>query len=576
MAGIFRKIAPWPMGMAIALSAAFALPEIVASQTASEVTPDSFQPPQQRLSGAVVFTGQAGTQAPPGSENLSIQIADVTIEDPLPQLDTANSAYRERLTRGRIAVSEIFEATADLEAAYAQAGFVLTRVVLPEQSLSDGGVLRVVVVNGFVEAVDDSRVSDQVRGRVGGLTQNLLDKPGLTLAELERALLLAGDTPGVALGSALAAGQRPGGTIIALDPQFRPVTGFVGFDNLVSDDLGEPILNGGLELNSLFNLGESIYFRATGSPSGFLSGDPRYRTLAAGVAFPIGLSGLTFNLEFTNSRTQPDTIAAPTTSTFDRQSLRLFYPWIRSRNVNLSSQFSIDFQQDEQDLAMTTGDSALYRDELVALRFGTNLSLQQESGAFFQGGVILSQGLDGLGARSAADAASGPPLSRQGADADFSKLVLAASYQQPLGENLSLALSGRVQSSFGDALVTSEQFSITGAQELSSLDSGAVRGDNGWVLRGELSTQRRIDVAGLSLVASPYLFAAFGSVKRERPTTVETSRTDASAYGIGVDLFLSTDSRFRSSSVRVEFGRGERDDSVPDDNRLTIFGTYRF
>ena len=174
MAGIFRKIAPWPMGMAIALSAAFALPEIVASQTASEVTPDSFQPPQQRLSGAVVFTGQAGTQAPPGSENLSIQIADVTIEAPLPQLDTANAAYRERLTRGRIAVSEIFEATADLEAAYAQAGFVLTRVVLPEQSLSDGGALRVVVVNGFVEAVDDSRVSDQVRGRVGGLTQNLL------------------------------------------------------------------------------------------------------------------------------------------------------------------------------------------------------------------------------------------------------------------------------------------------------------------------------------------------------------------------------------------------------------------
>ena len=58
------------------------------------------------------------------------------------------------------------------------------------------------------------------------------------ILELERQLLLAGDVAGVALGSALTTGQQPGGTVIALDPEFQKVTGFAGFDNFAPDDLG--------------------------------------------------------------------------------------------------------------------------------------------------------------------------------------------------------------------------------------------------------------------------------------------------------------------------------------------------
>ena len=553
-----------------------ALPQTGLAQTASEITPESFQPPQIRLQGAVVFTGEPGVQAPPGSENLSISIADVNLVDAFPELADANAAYQTRLTRGRIAVSEIFDATSDLEAAYARAGFVLARIVLPVQRLSDGGSLRVLVVDGFVETVEAPQAPTEVRERLEEVTDRIVDKPGLTLRELERALLLAGDIPGVALGSALAAGQRPGGTVIALDPQYRSVTGFFGFDNIVSDTLGNVFFNGGLEFNSPFGLGESIYFRASGAPSGYLGDEPRLRTLAAGFALPIGSDGLLFNFEVTDSRTAPDQPIAPTTSEFERFSFRLFYPWIRSRDRNVSTQISLDRTSDTQELTIGDTTVPIYNDVLTVLRIGANASFRSASGANLQAGLNLSKGLDAFGSRGSEDVGTGTPLSRAGADAEFSKLVLAGTYQRPLGEQFALSVTGRAQVNFGDILPTSEQFSIAGPDDLSGFDSGAVRGDNGWMLRSELAWQNEIALGGIPVVLSPYVFAAAGSVRREQPTIVEAARVDAFSYGIGVDLFASGASVFQSGSLRIEYGRGERDDSGPDENRLTILGTYRF
>ena len=49
------------------------------AQTASSVTPESFQPPLRNLSGAVVLTGQTGTQAPPGSDQIGITLSGVRV-----------------------------------------------------------------------------------------------------------------------------------------------------------------------------------------------------------------------------------------------------------------------------------------------------------------------------------------------------------------------------------------------------------------------------------------------------------------------------------------------------------------
>lgn len=546
------------------------------SQTASQITPGDLTPASKRLTGTLVFDGGSGTQAPAGAEQITIRLSGVTVAGGLPDMKQAEAALRARLTSGRIPVSEIFAATSALEAGYANAGFVLSRVVLPQQALQDGGALRIEVVNGFVERIDDTAIQGPIRRRIGTVTAPLLDVPGLTQADLERSLLLAGDTPGVALQSALATGQKPGGTVIVLEPEYRPVTGFLGVDNQAAANLGGATFSSGIELNSTLNLGETLYARLSGASDGLFTDDPRYRVLGLGAIFPFGPSGLMVNYEYTQSATRPADQDAPTTSDFARHSLRLSYPFLRARAMNISGQASLDMVQDTQDLIGTTGKTPIYEDALTVLRLGADLSRTGPTGTFTEASVTLSQGLDILGARSQAEAGAGTPLSRRGSDAVFSSLAMDGSHQRFLSERINLSVFGSVQSSFGTALPTSEQFSVAGPRALSPFDAGAVRGDSGWVVRAEIATTLAFDWGGNWPSISPYAFAGIGSVNVTNPTALESSKITAQAYGVGLDLMRQTDSSFRSGVLRVEFGRGERDDGGSDGNRFSVSGNFRF
>ncbi|NEK24104.1 ShlB/FhaC/HecB family hemolysin secretion/activation protein [Sulfitobacter sp. JBTF-M27] len=537
------------------------------------------------MTGAVVFSGERGTKAPEGSEKLLINLSGVTINGGLPEMAAANATVRARLSGKTISVAEIFNATADLENAYAQAGFVLARIVLPAQELRDGGRLRIEVIDGFVETVDTSKVPEPVRGRIAKITDPLVGQRSLRLPELERQLLLAGDTYGVALGSALAAGATPGGASLILQPEFRPVTGFFAFDNANSDELGPLTLSAGIEVNSPLNMGETFYGRFSGAPSGdnennlgsVFSSDPRVRTLSVGTVFPLGLDGLTLNLELTDSRTAPDTLIAPSTSRFKRGSARLFYPFVRSRNRNISGQLTLDKQTDEQFLVAPSGGRApIYKDNATVIRAAVDGFWLTEGGSAFEAGAVLSRGIDALGARTATEVGAGTPLSRQGADAEFTKLIVSGRLRQKINENFNFSLSGRAQTSFGDPLLTGEQFGIAGGQELSAFDAGTIKGDSGFVARAEVSAPRQANFGKTPLLISPYIFAAYGDVSLEQPTAQETADLSATSYGIGVEFNTLSKSNFRSATVRIEYARGTRDDDQPDNNRFSISSSFRF
>ena len=550
--------------------------ELVA-QTASEITPSTFRPDPQRLTGAVVFSGETGLAAPEGADRLSVTIAGVDVEGTLPGLEETTAALEARLTRGPIRVSEIFEAASALEAAYVEAGFILARVVLPAQELRDGDRLRLVVVDGFVETIDTTAVPEEVRDRIIALTESLIGKRGLRQRELERQLLLAGDTYGISLGSVLDVGASPGGTVIILQPRYRQVTGFVGFDNRQTDALGEWSLNAGAEFNGFLGFGEALYARATGYPGdGYFSSTPRNRSFALGAALPVGTDGLSFNLEYTNSRTAPDTPGATTNSEFERLSFRAFYPVVRSRAFNVTGQVSLDIQEDRLELG-GSGGTPVYIDETSVLRVSADALWLPESGGVFEAGAILSFGLDALGARTAADAAAtSTGLSRPGADAEFSKLELSGRARWPLQENIALTLAGRAQISFGDPLLTSEQIGIATISELSAFDDGTLNGDSGWVLRSELSSIYEMEVANYQLDLRPYAFIAAGALHREAPVVPEAGTVHAESFGIGIEAFRVRDQAFSTASVRLELANGSRDDGGADGTRITLFGSLRF
>ena len=557
------------------------------AQTASQVTPQTLRPDRPRLDGAVIFSGQPGLDAPAGAESLSVTIAGVTVEGELAQMAEAGRAVEARLVGRPVPVSEIFEAAQALEAAYAEAGFVLARVVLPAQTLRDGGRLRLVVVNGFIERIDAAELPEPVRGRIEGLARPLVGRPGLTLGEIERPLLLAGDTPGVALRSALSAGERPGGTVLTFGADYRPLTGFVGVDNTLSDALGEWAVTAGFEANSPFALGEVIYVRAAAHPDldgagdlgGLFDENPRLRSLAAGAVVPLGLSGLTLNVEAVRSRTTPELRGGiQSASEFERLSFRLRYPWVRSRGLDVGADLILDVQSEELDLITDDGDALpLSEDDLRILRLGADAQRRLDSGALVLARAVVSFGLDALGARGAEDATETLPLSRAGADADFAKLEVVASYTRPLAERLAVSLYARGQTSFGDPLVRSEQIGTASFRELSTFDAGTLGGDSGWILRGDVLSPRSFDAPRLPFTSvTPYAFAAVGALHLEEPTAPEVETLRTGALGVGVELADVIDPAFSYATLTVEYGRAFRDDDLADENRFTLLSTLRF
>lgn len=555
------------------------------AQTASQITPPSFRPPQTGGGNALVFSGQPGLGTPAGADRLSVRLSGVTVENAPPAFAADVNRLQSRLIGRQIPASEIFAAARDLEAALIASGSVLTRVILPAQQLKNGGRLLLIVVSGFIERIDYRNVPDPVRSRVSALLEPLIGRRDLQIGEIERRLLLAGDTPGVALRSTLSPSTAQGGTALIIDALYKPVTGFFSGDNTVGRQIGGFSLGGGLDINTAFGQGETIYFRGFGYPGendargvGSPFGDnPRLRTLAGGFILPLGTDGTTFNFEATNSRTAPRLAnGIQTSSDFERLSFRLRYPWLRSRTANFFTELDFDATREQLGLILPTTFAPLSLDELRVFRLSGAGDMRFENGGFLAASGTLSLGVNGLGARSAADATPLLPLSRLGADAEFQKFDALVSYTQPIFNPFVLNLYARGQTSFGQALARSEQIGFASFQELSTFDAGSLGGDSGWVVRSELSAPFTITPEGLPLSIAPYIFGATGALYLEQPTTLEKARLGVSAIGVGVRLLSQAEPTGTLTTLTLEFGRRFRNDVLPDTNRFTVVGAIRY
>ena len=559
------------------------LPTIVQAQTASQITPQSFRPNLERP-GGFALSGGGGLATPDGAEKLSVRLSGIRVKGGLPELAVAGAELERRLTGRPVSAAEIFAAARDLETAYAKAGFVLARVVLPPQHLVDGGRLKLTVVDGFIERIELKGVPEPVRQRIAGLVEPLVGRRGITLAELERRVLLAGDTPGTVLRSSLAPGEAEGATVLIIEAKYQPVSAVLTFDNSLSPSLGRTSLGTGVDLNSVAGFGELIYLRANGHAeqaggNGFFDRYPTNRALAAGFVVPLWIDGLTFNAEGTDARTTPHAKQGlQTTDTFQRLSLRLRYAWLRGRAANFSSQVAFDAQNEMQSLFVGSELVPLSQDRLRIVRLTNDGDMLTPWGAAISGRVTGSFGLNALGARSAADATALLPLSRQGADASFQKADVSIGYNQRLFDHLTVYVTARAQTSFGQALLRSEQIGIASTSDLSGFDAGSIVGDQGYVGRAELSSPWALPLPTIAVggVAAPYIFGAYGEVVSQNPTRLEAARIAATSYGGGVRFGGTVYGGLSNGSLAVEYAHVTRNDGVATAGRLSVVAAFRF
>jgi hemolysin activation/secretion protein len=520
----------------------------------SQVAPQSLRPTAAPQNSGVVISGQAPS-APPGASDLTVVVGDVEINSAFPELEGAVAPLIAEIRGKRVAVARIFELAKAIEALYARAGYPLVRVVVPQQKLDDRGVLTLVVVDGFIEDIDVAGVPERVRSIVAARTRSLIGRRHIKRNEIERALLLAGDLPGLKLRSTLAPGASAGGARLVLEGEHKVITGSIGGDDRLAQSLGTWQLRGSIASNSALGLGEQIYGSVglSADLSAAANGSAPLSIYGGGAVIPIGVDGLTLNPEYTHSATR--TASSPgvpaSVGTFDRYALRLHDPVIRTRNASLSINASVEYIA--QQIAAPAFNTLLSDDRYGVARLGTDYTTSLPWGAGLQVGGDLSKG---LGGRSDVEALlSGVPLSRQGAGPDFIKFNGNAVASQPLPGDLRFDLTGLAQLSMGKPLLRSEQFSIDGSNAVSAFATGTINVDQGATLRGELGrpfSERFVFGCG---TVTPYVFGAIGQGQVFDVTAVEQSNISAAALGVGVRSSLQTAAASPSLNVGLELAR---------------------
>jgi hemolysin activation/secretion protein len=522
----------------------------------SRVTPSTLAP-AAGPSGAISITSPAGLAPPANASNLSVAIGNVAVEGGFPELAPETAAITAKIRGRRVSVAEMFAAASAIEQAYAARGYVLVRVAVPPQQLKNGGTLRLVVIDGFVEGVDVKAVPERQRALVQARLASLVGERHVTLSEIERRLLLASDIPGLTLSSTIARGTTPGGTLLVLEAGWSPFVGTLGVDNRLPSSLGNWSLDGALAVNSPLGHGEQLYgVASTGYDLGkVVDATTPMQLLGVGFVLPIGVDGLKINPEYTNSVTRP----APTpwgladVGYYQRFDLRASYPLILTRAHALTFQATYEWAQEH--LTPIGFNVDLYDDQYNVARLQLEDHLRLPYG-LLAGTLIFSQGLGGRGETQAA--LSGVPLSQQGAFPTFSKLGLDATWTEPLPYDLQGAVIAQAQTSFGHPLFIAEQFSLDGVNAASAYPLGTFSVDEGATLRGEI--QRPVPVGWTQgrATISPYVFAAAAGGKIDQPTAVEQGWISAESFGIGLRVGADAAPAILplGSTLSVELARG--------------------
>jgi len=583
-----------PAGSTLHLAATFFLQTVVvlvflfiagssARLAAQPVAPSQVTPPTLRPAptpgGGVLIPGATGLQPPSGADRVSVTLRRLVVDGAFADLASATDQLARAVQGRRLTVAQIYLAAQAYETAYAQAGYILVRVALPPQQLRDGGTLRLVVVDGFIESIDVKGVPERVRGVVAARTNALIGKRHIKLGEIERRLLIAGDTPGLRLRSTLARGQREGGAKLILEGIYRLVTGSIGADNRLPTSLGTWSYNASIALNSAFGFGEQFYASliAPSPLTDTFDDGARIRVVGAGAVIPIGVDGWIVNPEYTLSRTHaaplpgtPDSVAW-----FERWAVRTSYPLIRERLGAVVLQGSFEAIRQYTDLVDFP--TQLNSDRYTVLRGGADFGfpLPWIGGPSVRSSILFSRG---LGGRDLADAtATGIPLTRLGAGPVFSKLNGDIRLFQPLPEAFQLVLIGRGQTSFNNPVLRSEQFALDALDGVSSFPTGTFTVDEGITGRVELMRPFEWRTQDFATTLVPYLFGSTGNGFLRMPTAVEPFSFHASSIGFGLRTSLDQLTSLTGFSAGVEFGKQYSDfPGLPVGYRTTAILLLRF
>lgn len=422
-----------------------------------------------------------------------------------------------------VTLAEIYRIADALTTRYRNDGYILSQVVVPPQRIRDG-VVALRAVEGYIDRIiveGDADRADLIRSYAEPVTHA---RP-VKAADLERALLLMQDLPGMAVRSVLKPSPTEAGAAdLVIYLEQKPVEGFLTLDNRGTRYIGPFQLSTGARFNSLLGLQDQTTLHVINTPDVF----HELRAYDIGESLPLGEAGTVFSVLWSQAYTRPGF----TLNQFDIRSradtftLTLTQPIIRSRSENLSLIGSVGTS--DVKTTLLGGAALLSLDRVRPVRLGVSYDRADGFDGISQAVFRISQGLPVLDATPA----NSPDVSRPGGRSDFTKLNADLSRLQTLDPEWALLVAVSGQYAF-DRLLAVEEFGLGGAQFLRAYDPSELTGRDG--IAGKLEAHYN-GLPDWWRFTSNQLFGYYeaGEVRNRDPETLNGRNQSASDLGLGV------------------------------------------
>ena len=398
-------------------------------------------------------------------------------------------------------LSEISAAAEAIEDRYRADGYVLTRVFVPPQRVGDG-TFRIQVVEGYLDDIVFDGGSPSVQARIAAYLRRAIEGRPTKLRDLERGLLLAGDLAGVDAAGTLAPGQAPGSSNLSIRIRERPLQASATVANRASKFQGPVTIANEVSFNGLLDQTEQITLGFTTIPSYRDSRELRQGSFR--YTQPLLDDGLTVGWDTAYSTGWlGHTLRATAVHTEAlRYGPRASYPIVRSRRENLS--IDVSAYVSRTFTFATVSDTYQVQADEKYLAYDVRSTYTHVG--FLQGATILTGGM--TRGFSALDATEGRAagLSRNDAQANFTKFSGEVRRIQILPEDFSLQWVGAGQFS-KSRLYANEEFSLGGARFGRGYDPSEITGRQALAMSADL---RYGDLNAMGW--QPYVFYDHGRV----------------------------------------------------------------
>lgn len=507
-------------------------------------------------------------------------------EQPLPDVDAANNA-RLTVTRFRVSgnyslpqqaiddllkpweerelsFADLQRVTLELTRLYRAEGYLLAQAYLPAQDVENGEVL-IQVLEGHVAAI---RIVPQGALRQNPTNLQALLRQGapqgqpLRERDIERALLLANDLPGIHAQATLEPGQALGTSDLDLLVAPQPLlSGGLQLDNHGLDSTGEYRLGGDLRLLDPLGIGDQLNLRALAAErGGLVNGGIDY-------SLPLGNQGTRLRmaasyLEYELGERFRALDGHGRASVFE---LGVSHPLIRQRGHNLYVHAGLAHKRLTDVLDAVASDSRK-RIDLFSLGFDWQRldswnGVTSARATWSEGRLrLLDAGerqLDGLPGG----------LGREGR---FGKLEAGLARSQALAPDWRLMLGINGQRAFAN-LDSVEKFSLGGPFGPRAYPLGEASGDHGWLASGELQWQAH---ANLTLG----IFSDYGWVRYDQhPSPLDHGEKDRHLRAYGLNASYGDAHGLQLNAALAWPGASDsRSDPGQHQPRLYVALGYRF